>query len=126
MPCWMMAGFVTKRSSPTSWQRPPILFVMIQIGAEGVLRLARAVRDDGAVAGALRQLDRLQRLGQRAHLVHLDEDGVRKALTDALLDDGGVRDEEVVAHELAAPADPLRHDPDRRRRCPPSRPSGAR
>ena len=67
-----------------------------------VFRFARAVRDDGGVAGALRHFDRFERLRQRADLVHLDEDRVGDALLDAFLEDGGVGDEEVVAHELHA------------------------
>ena len=35
------------------------------------------------VAVPLRELDRLERLGERADLVHLDEDRVRDALVDA-------------------------------------------
>ena len=47
-----------------------------QVGDEGVLGLARAVRDDRRPAVAVRHLDRLQRLGQRADLVHLHEHAV--------------------------------------------------
>jgi len=60
--------------------------------------------DDGAPARALGQLDGLQRLRQRADLVDLDEDGIGHAAADALLQDGGVGDEEIVAHELHARA----------------------
>ena len=49
-----------------------------EVGDEGVFRLARAVRDDRQIARRARHLDRLERLGQRADLVHLDEDRVRR------------------------------------------------
>ena len=54
-----------------------------EVGDRRVLRLARAVRDDGGVAGALGQPDRLERLGERADLVHLDQDRVADAGVDA-------------------------------------------
>ena len=50
-----------------------------EVGDRRVLGLARAVRDHGRVAVALRQLDRVERLGQRADLVHLDQDRVGDA-----------------------------------------------
>src|SRR3954451_5871354 len=46
-----------------------------EIGDGRVFGLATAVRDDGAVAGALGHLDRLERFGERADLVDLDQDG---------------------------------------------------
>src|SRR4051794_13847138 len=52
-----------------------------------VLGLARAMGDDNAVAVAPRELDRLERLGQRADLIHLHEDRVRDAGVDATLQD---------------------------------------
>ena len=59
-------------------------------------------------AGSARQLDRVERLGQRADLVELDEHGVRGVLVDAALDALRVRDEQVVADELHAVAEALR------------------
>ena len=50
-----------------------------QVGDRGVLGLARAVRDDGRVAGLVGDRDRLQRLGQRPDLVQLDQDRVGDA-----------------------------------------------
>jgi hypothetical protein len=41
-----------------------------------ILGLARAVRHHGRVAGAVRHVDGVQRLGQRADLVDLDQDRV--------------------------------------------------
>src|SRR4029079_6608560 len=48
-----------------------------EVGDRRVLGLARAVRDDGGPSRGARHLDRVERLGQRADLVELDEDGVR-------------------------------------------------
>ena len=50
-----------------------------------VFGLARAVADDGGVAGALGHLDGGEGLGQRADLVDLDQDRVGNALVDAFL-----------------------------------------
>ncbi len=71
----------------------------------GVLGLAGAVRDDGGPAGGVRHADRLERLGEGADLVELDQDGVGGALLDAAREALDVRDEEVVADELHAVAD---------------------
>ena len=68
------------------------------------------------VAVLVREPHRLDRLGQRPDLVHLDEDRVGDAALDALAEPRGVRDEEVVADELDAIAEPTG-------RAPPSRPS---
>src|ERR1700730_17195238 len=70
------------------------------IGDGGVLGLARAVRDHRAVAGALGELDRGEGLRQGADLVHLYQDRVGDALLDALAEDAGVGDEDVVADQL--------------------------
>ena len=51
-----------------------------EVGDEGVLGLARAVRDDRGVAGVLRRADGVERLGERADLVDLDEDRVGDAV----------------------------------------------
>ena len=48
------------------------------VGDRRVLGLSRPVRDDRRVAAALRELDRVERLRQRADLVDLDEDRVRR------------------------------------------------
>lgn len=56
--------------------------------------LAGTVAHDAGIAGLLRHLNGLQRLGQAADLVHLDEDGVRTAHLDALGQAFGIRDEQ--------------------------------
>src|SRR5579883_3225850 len=44
-----------------------------EVGDGGILGLARAVRHHGGVGRAMRHLDRLQGLGERADLVDLDQ-----------------------------------------------------
>ena len=77
------------------------------VGDRGVLGFAGAVRGDGRVAGAVGHLDGVERLGERADLVDLDEDRVGGAELDALFEVLDVGDEEVVADELALAADGL-------------------
>ena len=55
---------------------------------------------DAGVAGLLGGLDGLERLGERADLVDLDQDRVGGTQLDALLETLGVGDEQVVAHQL--------------------------
>src|SRR5690606_25415035 len=76
-----------------------------QVRDERVLRLAGAMRDDEAVAVAAGEVDRVERLGQRADLVDLDQDRVGDALADAALQVLRVRHEQVVADELDTVAD---------------------
>src|SRR5690606_28275482 len=77
------------------------------VGDGGVLGFARAVADDGRVVGALGHLDGGEGFRERADLVDLDEDRVGDALVDAFLQDLGVGDEQVVAHQLHAAAQAL-------------------
>ncbi len=72
-----------------------------QVGDGRVFGLAAAVAGDAGVAVAVGQLDRVDRLGQRADLVDLDQDAVGDALVDAALQPLGVGDEQVVADQLA-------------------------
>ena len=60
---------------------------------------------DASVAGLLGSLDGLERLGERANLVDLDQDRIGGAQLDALLEALGVGDEQVVAHQLHLIAD---------------------
>ena len=64
---------------------------------------------NGGVTGLVRHLDGLQRLGNRADLVQLDEDRVAAAQANALGQALGVRDEQVVADQLDLAAQLLRH-----------------
>jgi GNAT superfamily N-acetyltransferase len=64
--------------------------------------------DDARVAVAMRELDRLDRFGQRADLVDLDQDAVGDSLVDAALQALGVGDEQVVADQLHLGAEPRR------------------
>ena len=75
-----------------------------EVGDEGVLGLARAVRDHRRVARAAGQVHRGERLRERADLVDLDQQGVAGAELDALLQARRVGDEEVVADQLHAVA----------------------
>src|SRR5262245_18081289 len=79
-----------------------------EVGDRRVLGLAGAVRHDDAVTVRAGELDRVERLGQRPDLVDLDEDRVRRAVVDPALEPLDVRDEEVVADELHALAEPCR------------------
>src|SRR5712692_3219375 len=71
-----------------------------EIGDEGVLGFAGAVRNDGVVAGFAGQLDSVDGFRDAANLVQLDENGVGDAFVDAAGKTRGVGDEEVVAHKL--------------------------
>ncbi len=58
------------------------------------------MRDHRSVAGLVRERDRLERLGERADLVELDQDRVRDAGVDPAAQDGGVGNEDVVADDI--------------------------
>ena len=91
-----------------------------QVGNRGVLGLAGAVGRNGGVTGLVRHLDGLQRLGNRADLVQLDEDRVAAAQANALGQALGVRDEQIVADQLDLAAQLLRQC------CQPSQSSSSR
>src|SRR5579884_51296 len=78
-----------------------------EVGDRRVLRLARAVGHDRGVAVVVCEPDGVDRLGQRADLVDLDQDRVPDAALDALAQPLEVRDEDVVADELQPVAEPL-------------------
>ena len=65
-----------------------------------VLGLAGAVAHHRGEAGAVGDFHRLQRLGQGADLVDLDQDGVGGAGRDAAAQALRVGDEQIVADEL--------------------------
>mmetsp|Transcript_46027 Transcript_46027/g.144790 ORF Transcript_46027/g.144790 Transcript_46027/m.144790 type:complete len:536 (-) Transcript_46027:86-1693(-) len=71
-----------------------------EVGDEGVLRLAGAVGRHHAPARLLCHVDRLDRLGDGADLVHLEQQRVGRAVLDRARDLGRVRDREVVADDL--------------------------
>src|SRR5262249_42159613 len=79
-----------------------------QVGDGHVLRLAAAVADDRGVAVPAGQLGGVERLGQRADLVHLDEDAVGRLLVNALPQALHVGDEQIVPDQLHAAAELLR------------------
>ena len=71
-----------------------------EIGDEGVFGFAGAVRDDGGVAGLAGHLDGVDRFGDGADLVELDQNRVGDAFGDAALQALGIGDEEIVADQL--------------------------
>src|SRR5208282_1213814 len=79
---------------------------LTSVGSDGnvrnrrILGFAAAVADDGGVTVAASQLDGVERLRQRADLVHLDEDAVGRILGYAFPQARCVGDKEVVAHQL--------------------------
>src|SRR6516225_1058352 len=70
------------------------------VGDGRVLGFAAAVADDRSEVVAPRQFDGVERLGQRADLVHLDQDAVARLFADAVSQAFGVGDEQVVADQL--------------------------
>ena len=80
------------------------------VGDGAVFGLAGAVAEHGGVGVFLGHLHGIEGLGERADLVHLDEDGVGHAELDALGEELGVGDEEVVADELGGLAELVGED----------------
>mmetsp|Transcript_4888 Transcript_4888/g.15614 ORF Transcript_4888/g.15614 Transcript_4888/m.15614 type:complete len:370 (+) Transcript_4888:114-1223(+) len=72
-----------------------------EVGDEGVLRLAGAVGRHHAPARLLCHVDRLDRLGDGADLVHLEQQRGARLLLDGGLDAAHVGHGQVVAHDLA-------------------------
>lgn len=70
------------------------------VGDRAVFRFAGAVRDDSRVAGAFRHFDGVKRFGERADLVHFDQNRVADAFFNAFGQFFRVRDEQVVADKL--------------------------
>ena len=70
------------------------------VGDSRVLGLPRAVRNHRGVVRLIGHFDRCQGLGKGADLVGLDQDRVGDATRNALGQDLGVGDEQIVTHEL--------------------------
>ena len=64
---------------------------------------------NGGVPGLVGHLDGFQRLGHRADLVQLNQDGVAAAQADALGQALGVGDEQIIPHQLHLAAQLLGH-----------------
>jgi hypothetical protein len=77
-----------------------------EVGDEGVGGLTGPVRHQLGVPAAPARRDRLQRLGDGADLVDLDQRRVPDAAGDGVGDDGRIGDEDVVADELDPVAQP--------------------
>ena len=75
-----------------------------QVGDGAVLGFSGTMGNHCTVVGSRRHANGIERLGQRADLVELDEDRVGDGSLDALRENARVGDEEVVTHELAAAA----------------------
>src|SRR5208283_214452 len=71
-----------------------------QVSDERVLGLSGPVGDHSGEPCTRRHLHRLERFGQRADLVYLDEDRVRYSFSYAAGQPFGVGHEEVVSHKL--------------------------
>src|SRR6516164_3926688 len=70
------------------------------VGDGAVLGLAGAVRYHRGVVRLVGHVDALERLGERADLVRLDEDGVGDVLADRLTENPGIGDEHVITDQL--------------------------
>ena len=79
-----------------------------EIGEPAVLGVARARRDDGRIALALCELERLARARERARLVGLHEHRIRDARGDAVREPLRGGREEIVPEQLDVRAEPLR------------------
>jgi hypothetical protein len=65
------------------------------------------MRDHRLVRGRTRQLDRIERFGEGADLVELDQDRVRDVLVDPALQPLDIGDEDVIANKLEPLAEPI-------------------
>ena len=77
-----------------------------QIGQKIVFGLAAAGADDRAIAVFLASRSVRQRLGQRADLIHFDQDGVGDVFVDAAAEQFFVGRKQVVADQLHLVAEP--------------------
>src|SRR5450759_4831787 len=71
-----------------------------KVGDGRVLGFTRAVADHGGPAGPASHCDRIDRFGDCADLVELDQDRVGGRLADATGDEVRIGHEEIVAHKL--------------------------
>ena len=71
-----------------------------EIGNARIVGLSGAVRDDSTIAVRPRHLDAFERLGHRANLVQLDQNGVRNPVLDSLAEERRVGNEIVVSDKL--------------------------
>src|ERR1017187_10088921 len=70
------------------------------VGDEAVLGLARAMRNDGRVTREHGHADGREGLRQGPDLVDLDQNRISDSFSDALFENPGVGDEQIVADEL--------------------------
>src|SRR3954469_5992297 len=78
-----------------------------QVGDRGVFRLAAAMAGNAGVAIPMGQMNRRDGFGERADLVHFDQNAVGDAFVDSPLQALGVGHEQVVADELNLAAELL-------------------
>ncbi len=71
-----------------------------EVGNGGVLCFTATMRNHCGVSSGLGHRNRIQCFGQTANLVELDQDRVANAPVDALLEDFGVGNKQVIAHQL--------------------------
>src|SRR5882757_3300453 len=71
-----------------------------EIGDKGVFGFAAAMRNDGVVSVFARKFDSVDRFGDAADLIELDENRVGNAFVNATREALGVGDEKIVADEL--------------------------
>src|SRR2546426_2717757 len=76
-----------------------------EVGDRVVRRLTGPVRHDGCEPGFVGQVHRGPRLGERPNLVRLNKDSVARSQFDSTLESLHVRDEDVVADDLASVPD---------------------
>jgi hypothetical protein len=108
-------GFVTKfffdsqelivfRDAIAAGNRPGLDLAGVRrdrdVGNRCILRFARAMADYGGVIVFFGQINRCQRFGKRADLIHLDQNRIRHVLSNSLPQKFDVRDKEIVTNEL--------------------------
>ena len=71
----------------------------------GVFGFTGTVGEDGGIAGFLGHFNRVEGLGEGTDLIDLNKDGVGGFGFDALLEELGIRYEEVITDELGLMAD---------------------